>query len=715
MIMIKAFSMLRGPAVFALALGLTAALALAQTADSGVPVPGDPQSGPVLTNAPGAFVDTNSFLAGSPAEPPPLVYTWFTNLDGSTMVATNFGPAVPIQKPVRLETRAEITPDGAVLEGGSFRVLADGNLNHDQSILIAEPASDGSNPLAMHVTAIAASCPRTGKRLWIGTLQDCHGIVLEGQPVRVLWTNAFSGIKADVLLQYNINSIIQDVIVREPLPLPDDPDLPQAELRIEVWSEAFAGPEPAQRLQTISLAAPGDGKNDPALHPDKLASDAELDWGASRMIRGSAFRIPFDGAEASAARWPVAKQWVASDNRKFIVESVDYEAMKPLLESLRTARLHPGGAPRPPGTSTPLMASTPTGSASGAAVRPTAFGALPPVIPRASSSGRALSAASPSRAALPGPSVPPAFSPQPLAFSLPPAPAPLAQWDARQTAAWSQRPGANLDWTLVNGLLLSVDLGGTSAKVGPAAVGKGASDFWNLYSVWGATDATLSDLRYSDNSLSGASLRVQSGAPQYTYPVATGDVMYDTYTYCYNANIVLTFNGLQTGIYDIFLYGRGAADDQFGIFTINGVTKQCAAGPYWNNNRLAGGIFVENTDFLVFRAVAVSAGTPLVITTWVSPGQYTVINGLQIAAVVGNAPPMASAGSPQTITFPATASLSGSATDDNLPVGSVLSLSWSTVSGPGTVSFSPATGTGGALNSTATFSAPGIYVLRLTA
>jgi hypothetical protein len=55
--------------------------------------------------------------------------------------------------------------------------------------------------------------------------------------------------------------------------------------------------------------------------------------------------------------------------------------------------------------------------------------------------------------------------------------------------------------------------------------------------------------------------------------------------------------------------------------------------------------------------------------------------------------------------------LSGTATDDGLPTGSTLTTTWSKVSGPGTVTF----GNVSAGSTTATFSAPGSYVLRLTA
>src|SRR5205807_8449745 len=66
----------------------------------------------------------------------------------------------------------------------------------------------------------------------------------------------------------------------------------------------------------------------------------------------------------------------------------------------------------------------------------------------------------------------------------------------------------------------------------------------------------------------------------------------------------------------------------------------------------------------------------------------------------------------QTITLPMVASLKGIVTDDGLPnPPGATTLSWSKTSGPGTVSFTnPA-----AASTTASFSAAGTYVLRLTA
>jgi alpha-tubulin suppressor-like RCC1 family protein len=75
-----------------------------------------------------------------------------------------------------------------------------------------------------------------------------------------------------------------------------------------------------------------------------------------------------------------------------------------------------------------------------------------------------------------------------------------------------------------------------------------------------------------------------------------------------------------------------------------------------------------------------------------------------------NQGPSVNAGSNQTITLPASASLNGTVTDDGLPSG-ILTRTWSRVSGPGTVTFANAS----AEDTTASFSVAGTYVLRLTA
>ena len=84
---------------------------------------------------------------------------------------------------------------------------------------------------------------------------------------------------------------------------------------------------------------------------------------------------------------------------------------------------------------------------------------------------------------------------------------------------------------------------------------------------------------------------------------------------------------------------------------------------------------------------------------------------VSIKLIPGNKPPVVNPGLTQTITLPASASLNGAVTDDGLPMSGGLAVNWSEVSGPGTVTF----GDSHAAVTTASFSAVGVYILRLTA
>lgn len=88
-----------------------------------------------------------------------------------------------------------------------------------------------------------------------------------------------------------------------------------------------------------------------------------------------------------------------------------------------------------------------------------------------------------------------------------------------------------------------------------------------------------------------------------------------------------------------------------------------------------------------------------------------VTKDAQPAITPPNAAPIVSAGSDQTVTLPNTATLHGIVSDDGLPNPPAhLTTTWSQTSGPGTVTFADSH----AIDTTATFSAAGAYLLRLT-
>lgn len=77
----------------------------------------------------------------------------------------------------------------------------------------------------------------------------------------------------------------------------------------------------------------------------------------------------------------------------------------------------------------------------------------------------------------------------------------------------------------------------------------------------------------------------------------------------------------------------------------------------------------------------------------------------------GNEPPHVNAGADLATTLPNPVSLDASVTDDGLPQGSTLTVTWSKVQGAGTVTFANED----AIDTSATFSISGSYTLRLQA
>ncbi|HJX28489.1 MAG TPA: RHS repeat-associated core domain-containing protein [Thermoanaerobaculia bacterium] len=92
-------------------------------------------------------------------------------------------------------------------------------------------------------------------------------------------------------------------------------------------------------------------------------------------------------------------------------------------------------------------------------------------------------------------------------------------------------------------------------------------------------------------------------------------------------------------------------------------------------------------------------------------GQLSGNDTITITVISRNFPPVVEAGPAQTIKLPAVAALSGTVTDDGLPRSSTVTATWSVIDGPGPVTFvdpnAPVT--------SAFFSAPGVYTLRLSA
>ncbi|MEW6127269.1 MAG: PKD domain-containing protein, partial [Acidobacteriota bacterium] len=171
---------------------------------------------------------------------------------------------------------------------------------------------------------------------------------------------------------------------------------------------------------------------------------------------------------------------------------------------------------------------------------------------------------------------------------------------------------------------------------------------------------------------------------------ATNDAYFDGLSLRAVTNAAATLNG-------------AAADD--GLPTGGGLMTT------WSLVSGAGTVTFANVNAAQTTAVFSAAGS-YVLRLTATDSQLSSTSEVSITVTAANVAPIVNAGADQTVQLPTnTATLTGAATDDGLPVGSSVSVRWRKVSGAGDVTFTDAT----QANTTATFSAAGIYVLRLTA
>ncbi len=115
---------------------------------------------------------------------------------------------------------------------------------------------------------------------------------------------------------------------------------------------------------------------------------------------------------------------------------------------------------------------------------------------------------------------------------------------------------------------------------------------------------------------------------------------------------------------------------------------------------------------LVDTTASFSVAGTYVLRLTASDSALSAFDEVTVTVQPANQAPVVNAGADQTIALPASATLDGTVTDDGFPSPpGVVTTTWTQISGPGTVTF----GNASAVDTSASFSAPGTYVLRLTA
>ncbi|HEU5068888.1 MAG TPA: hypothetical protein VFV96_00565 [Verrucomicrobiae bacterium] len=166
----------------------------------------------------------------------------------------------------------------------------------------------------------------------IGRLTNSVGLLLPSGN-QVIYTNAFEGCSADLLVTYRRSGLEADLVFRAAPPPPEDyPGLNADTARLQLWTEFFDTSDPEAEAVTTN-------------RQDNL-TDRTLKFGAMKMVRGRAFVLTNGvarGLTNNAAfrdrvgETPVYKIWEHQAGRVFLTEGLPYRRVRTQLEQLRAS------------------------------------------------------------------------------------------------------------------------------------------------------------------------------------------------------------------------------------------------------------------------------------------------------------------------------------------------------------------------------------------
>ena len=224
----------------------------------------------------------------------------------------------------------DILPNGtAAATNGQHQVYFPGNIYQGEIQLVTP---DGKQ---LQTQPIGLSYDDGSNSVLIAVATNSIGQLVG--PNQVLYPDAFTGFKADLLYIYTKAGFEQDVILREQPPMPESLGL-SANARLQVLTEFFDPPQPTVTTTKLPNQA------------GIALTNENLDFGVMKMVPGRAFLV---GSNSSAGNVQVAKQWVQVGGRQILVEEVPVAALAAELETLPL----PQGASTKTGTTVHLVAS----------------------------------------------------------------------------------------------------------------------------------------------------------------------------------------------------------------------------------------------------------------------------------------------------------------------------------------------------------------------
>ena len=170
----------------------------------------------------------------------------------------------------------------------------------------------------------------SGDSVTVAELKNSEGVLIP--PNRLVYKDAFSGLKADVQYIYRRTGLAQEVIILGDLPSPEAiAGFPSSDTILEVVTEFFEAPSPKRsvknqpwNVRSMELLGSETGKR---------FADEQLDFGLMKIGDGIGFATdlgPTDFDELVS----VEKKWRNVNGRKLLFEGVDYTVVSQHLARL---------------------------------------------------------------------------------------------------------------------------------------------------------------------------------------------------------------------------------------------------------------------------------------------------------------------------------------------------------------------------------------------
>ena len=217
--------------------------------------------------------------------------------------------------------------DGEVL--GVFTPHAFGvqaNINVQGAVTLISPDNKifTSTPLFLALRSL-----KSGQTVLVGQLKNSQAEVVEGN--QVVFRDAMEGLNCSLLYINRVDGMEQNLVMHEPINPEDygfatgaDAGDDRDQVQLELWTEFFDAPTSKAKVTSA------DGQ-----------ADVYLDFGATRIGTGKAFLLEGDSRQV-----PVAKRFgqvEGGDGRLFMVEIVQFESVRPLMDTLQGADINDVG------------------------------------------------------------------------------------------------------------------------------------------------------------------------------------------------------------------------------------------------------------------------------------------------------------------------------------------------------------------------------------